>query len=172
MNRHIIIPSLVFFAVALLVSCAPQRTAFDVQAVRQSIESTNAKLAAEYVSGDTAAILSHYTDDVTVCVPGFPMHQGKKSYGEFLGSMPQMGVKITGMTFATVSVSGSGDYAYEVGTYVSQIMVGGEKSETDRGKYVAVWKQHTDGTWKIQADIWNSDQPPMMPSPEPEKKKK
>jgi ketosteroid isomerase-like protein len=29
----------------------------------------------------------------------------------------------------------------------------------DRGKYLAVWKKQADGSWKIEADMWNSDLP-------------
>jgi ketosteroid isomerase-like protein len=27
----------------------------------------------------------------------------------------------------------------------------------DNGKYLAVWKKQADGSWKAEADTWNSD---------------
>src|SRR6266702_2067927 len=31
------------------------------------------------------------------------------------------------------------------------------KASSDRGKYLAVWKKQADGSWKAEADTWNSD---------------
>jgi ketosteroid isomerase-like protein len=33
------------------------------------------------------------------------------------------------------------------------------KPVTDRGKYVTIWKKQADGSWKVIADIFNSDLP-------------
>jgi len=31
------------------------------------------------------------------------------------------------------------------------------KTTTDGGKYLSVWKKQADGSWKTEANSWNSD---------------
>jgi hypothetical protein len=57
-----------------------------------------------------------------------------------------------------VEVARSGDLAWSTGTYTQSSSLSGTPS-TDHGKYVAVWKKQQDGSWKVQADIFNSDLP-------------
>jgi ketosteroid isomerase-like protein len=35
----------------------------------------------------------------------------------------------------------------------------GKKPVTDKGKYVTVFRKQADGTWKVVADVTNSDLP-------------
>ena len=37
--------------------------------------------------------------------------------------------------------------------------VGGQKLAEDVGKGIHVYRRQTDGTWKLQMDVWNSDRP-------------
>jgi hypothetical protein len=39
----------------------------------------------------------------------------------------------------------------------------------DQGKYVALWREQADGTWKLSAETWNTDMP--MPAMEKSTKK-
>ena len=42
----------------------------------------------------------------------------------------------------------------------------------DAGKYIALWRQQADGTWKVHAETWNTDTPaPPMAKEEKGKKK-
>ena len=56
----------------------------------------------------------------------------------------------------TLEVQGSGDFAYEVGTYTLSGKRQGD--HTDRGKYIVIWKNE-DGQWKLHRDIFNTDLP-------------
>jgi len=58
-----------------------------------------------------------------------------------------------------VEVAKSGDLACVSGTYDETMTDASGKSLKDHGKYVEVWKKQADGTWKVVADIWNSDLP-------------
>jgi ketosteroid isomerase-like protein len=43
----------------------------------------------------------------------------------------------------------------------------------DKGKYIALWRQQADGSWKVHAETWNTDTPaPQPPAPKEEKGKK
>ena len=58
-----------------------------------------------------------------------------------------------------VEVATSGDLAYVSGTYEERMTDASGKTVNDRGKYLEVWEKQADGTWKVVADIWNSDLP-------------
>jgi len=58
-----------------------------------------------------------------------------------------------------VEVAKSGDLACVSGTYEETMADANGKSVKDHGKYVEVWEKQANGTWKVVADIWNSDLP-------------
>jgi ketosteroid isomerase-like protein len=64
----------------------------------------------------------------------------------------------------------SGDFAYDIGTYQLTMNDPQGKPNSDRGKYMVVWKKQADGKWKAVGDMFSSDLP-LPPAP-PEKKKK
>ncbi len=43
-----------------------------------------------------------------------------------------------------------------------------ERSVSDTGKYVEIWRKEPDGSWLIDQVIRNSDLPLVAPEPEPE----
>ncbi|HKT52350.1 MAG TPA: DUF4440 domain-containing protein [Candidatus Angelobacter sp.] len=58
-------------------------------------------------------------------------------------------------------VSRSSDLGYTQGTYELSFRDSGGKQVSDKGKYVTVWKRQQDKSWKVVADIFNSDLPPV-----------
>jgi ketosteroid isomerase-like protein len=56
--------------------------------------------------------------------------------------------------------SKGGDFVYTIGTYSMTVSNPKDKKPiTDRGKYLTVFKKQPDGTWKMVADMINSDLP-------------
>ncbi len=58
-----------------------------------------------------------------------------------------------------MEVANSGDLAYVSGTFEETATDASGRPVKDHGKYVEVFKKQADGTWKVVADIWNSDLP-------------
>ena len=59
-----------------------------------------------------------------------------------------------------VESADSGDMVYVLGSYTMTTKPAkGKKGNPviDHGKYMAVWKKQADGSWKAEADTWNSD---------------
>jgi ketosteroid isomerase-like protein len=69
-----------------------------------------------------------------------------------------------------VEVAQGGDLAYVSGTYEETMTDASGQSVKDHGKYVEIFKKQADGTWKVVADIWNSDLPASAPAA-PERKR-
>lgn len=55
-----------------------------------------------------------------------------------------------------IVVAKSGDLAWEVGTFELKLNDAQSNPMTIPGKYVVTWKK-LDGTWKVTADIFNTD---------------
>ena len=56
-----------------------------------------------------------------------------------------------------IEVAQSKDIAFDVGTFELKLDNEQGVSMSIPGKYVVVWKKQKDGTWKAEADIFNTD---------------
>lgn len=128
-----------------------KETSFDLTQARQAIETTNKKMSAAMVSGDSATIVNLYHTDAKV-YPSNMAAGDRVSMGAMTASMPAMGVKK--FNLATSEVSGNADQLVETGTWEM-----GDSTKTwDKGNFMVVWKMEN-GEWKLWRDIWNSSNP-------------
>lgn len=142
----------------VLLSCAPPVTEeMDVDQVRKAIEEANLKFGEAVRLGDATALADLYTEDATLLPPDSDMIQGKQGIEAFWNGGLKMGIKDAVLT--TVDVSGSGDLAYEIGKFTLTVQPEGQEPIEQKGKYVVVWKQTADGSWKLHVDIFNSSMP-------------
>jgi ketosteroid isomerase-like protein len=101
-----------------------------------------------------------YTDDV-ISMPSYePMMKGKNALMEAHKRNHEAGFKMNDMTLKTMEVWSSGDLAYEVGTYTIDMTIPEMGSMKDNGKYLTVWEKQDDGSWKVKAETWNTDNNP------------
>lgn len=141
-----------------LFSCAkPVSKELDLAQVRKSIEEVNAKFVEAFKQGDATAVAALYTEDATLLPPNSDLVQGKEGIQQFWNGAMQMGV--TDVSLTIVDLNGSGNLVYEIGRYSLTIQPEGQEVMKDSGKYIVVWKQQEDGTWKLHADIWNTSMP-------------
>lgn len=147
---------------ALADTSAPAAAqAADAGAVRQTIESANARFLDALKRGDTTAAVSNYADDAIVMMPNEGSWRGRDGVrGGFAGFLSQLSVKDAKLNTENVMVGG--DLAVETGTFEWTLLPKGGKEIKDKGKYMTVWKRNSDGSWKIVRDINNSDLPAKM----------
>jgi uncharacterized protein (TIGR02246 family) len=129
----------------------------DSVTLRTAIEKQNAKFTAAYNRADAAGVAALYTENAVTQPPNSEAVRGREDIQRFMQDGFAVGLKDLDLT--TVSVEGSGDTAYEIGTYTIKNAPRGKAAMTDSGKYMAVWKRGADGEWKLYADIWNSSLP-------------
>ena len=91
--------------------------------------------------------------------PGVPVQHGRGELGANFAKRQQE-VKVSDMKASTASVDVAGDYAIETGSYELTFTPKGGKPMHDKGNYLMVWKNQSDGSWKIYRDINYSDGPP------------
>ena len=113
---------------------------------------------------DLDRYISFYADDAILLWPGAPMITGRAAIRKFMQvffSVPDFS-----LSFETVhaEVSLAGDFAYTCGTNnVTLVDLNGKRIK-DSGKYLTVYKKQSGGTWKVVADMGNSDLPALVPA--------
>jgi uncharacterized protein (TIGR02246 family) len=112
---------------------------------------------------DLDRYVSSYADDAVLLWPGAPMVTGRAAIREFMRvflSMPDFSLSFV---TAQVKVSRAGDFAYTYGTNKVTLVDPNGKKMKDSGKYLTVYRKQSDGTWKVVADMGNSDLPAPVP---------
>ncbi len=141
---------------ALLVSAACQKKAgFDLAQARRAITEGNTRFTEAVRQGDAAAMAALYTEDATLLPPDSNTITGKSAIETFWQGGLTAGIKDIILT--SVSISGGGDLAYEIGTFFSKIQTEGQEPVEQKGKYVVVWQKDPVGEWKLHVDIWNNN---------------
>jgi len=154
MTRSLLFTGLFVLALGLGCSGAARvDLAGEARAVRARSE---AWLAAD-TARDIERAVDFYADDAVELAANTPLVVGKDAIRRWYGTwLPQPNLSLTFAT-SSVDVSTAGDVAWERGTYEFTSVTPKGKS-VDTGKYLTVWKK-VGGTWKVAADMANSDQP-------------
>lgn len=126
--------------------------AFNLDMVRQEINTMNQAYGQAFVKGDSAALVDMYHSEAMIFPPNMAMTKMRTDVGKMASGNPAAGVQ--SMQLTTTDVVGGPELVVESGTY----QMTGANNMSDRGKYMVVWKQEN-GKWKIYRDIWNSDMP-------------
>ena len=127
----------------------------DMSADEQTIRALGQKWLAAVRAKDAVASAGFYASDGVMLNADAPIAQGSAAITAAWQRLLSM--KNVSLTFAStqLTVSNSGDMAYDVGTY--ELSFDGDKGTMkDLGKYVTVWRK-VGGEWKVAADIGNSD---------------
>ena len=123
--------------------------------VRDSIEATIKTLVESLNGGDAAGVAAHYTDDAALLPPNAARIDGREGIQGVWQGLIDANVRDVAMTTQEVDVFG--EVANEVGTITATAPSKDGGRAQLAGKYVAVWKRGTEGTWQLHRDIWNFD---------------
>ena len=130
--------------------------AADEAAIRDADAASLRAIAARQVD----ATLSYYDEGASLLMPNAPIVTGRdgiRKAWEPMFAIP--GFRLEPKT-TKVEVARSGDLAYAQGSYQFTAFDPKGGPVNDRGKFVVVWKKQPGSTWRIAADIWNSDMQP------------
>ncbi len=123
--------------------------------VKSEIDAANAKWAAAFNKGDATAVAQFYTEQATVLPPGAPMAKGRSAIQAFWQSTIQAGYK--NITLKALQVDQFGSAAREIGAFTLDAPNPQKQMVHVEGKYVVLWRR-TGGSWKLDTDIWNTNQ--------------
>ena len=142
-------------AVAVLAACAPppgpaELSAEDLEAIEAVTSSWSEAMNAK----DWDALAALYTEDAVMMAPDAPAIEGRAAIREFFVAFPP----VESIQLDALDVDGRGDLAFVRGTYI-MTLVSEEGPVEDVGKYLEIRRREADGTWRLYADIFNSDLP-------------
>lgn len=124
----------------------------------QALRDLDAQWSNAGAAKDLDKTISYYSDDAIVMPPNAAAATTKEAIRKTWKDV--FDVTVSGSWKATnVKVANSDDMAYVSGTYEFTMNGPSGKPETDKGKYVEVWKKQAGGKWTCEVDIWNSDLP-------------
>ncbi len=125
--------------------------------LKAAIGAANRQFSEAVAKGDAAACGALYTATARALPPNAPAVEGRDAITKMWGGLLASGIRSLALT--AVEVTGAGDAAQEVGTYVLKTPDG---TVADEGKYVVLWKKEG-GRWRLHRDIWNSNAPAAKP---------
>jgi uncharacterized protein (TIGR02246 family) len=157
-TRYQVVLAIVSF---LTIACAesapsPRDTSGDEAELRRLQDSELAALG----SGDIAAMLANYTDDVVMMAPDAAMVKGTAELRAMMeGMLKEM--TVTGK-YDTADVQLVGDVAIVryTGEMTTTPKAAGAASVTHKIKGLHMYRRQPDGSWKIAQDVWNNDPAP------------
>ncbi len=127
--------------------------------IEQAIRDLDSQWSAAAGSKELDKIVSYYADNALVMPPNdaaVTSKDGIRSAWKEMLALPGFSIS---WKATKVEAAQSGDLAYSSGTYDMTLNDASGKPAPDHGKYLEIWKKQADGTWKVVADIWNSDLP-------------
>jgi ketosteroid isomerase-like protein len=162
--------SLVLFSCSALLSFAFVGTvaAGDTK-IEQALRDLDAQWSKDAGAKDLDKTVSYYAESAVVMPPNAPSAKTRETIRSAWKEMLTTPGSAISWKATKVEVAKSGDLACVSGTYEETMTDAIGKSVKDHGKYVEVWEKQADGTWKVVADIWNSDLPANAPAPSEKK---
>ena len=125
----------------------------------QALRETDVAWSKIGAAKDLDRMMSFFTDDASELPPNAPVATGKAAIRTLWSQLFATPGFALSWQPTKAEVSRGGDLGYTIGTYELSMTDTTGKPVTDRGKYVTVWKKQKDGTWKVVADMFNSNLP-------------
>jgi uncharacterized protein (TIGR02246 family) len=113
-------------------------------------------------SGDTAGWLAQYDAEGIQMRPDNPA-RGRPELDAFVAKSwkARMDAFDTKMSVTPLEITVAGPWAYSRGVYTQDMTAKATKQATHfEGKFLTIFKQQSDGSWKIYRDCFNSNLPP------------
>ena len=125
-------------------------------AKKQAFKNSDSAYAKAFNAGDAAKVAAIYRKDAIFMMPETPAYKGTKGVEALNQGMIDAGWR--NIKFKSIKSGSDGDLAFNVGN-VSMDQPSGSGTTRVKGKYLDVYQRQRDGSWKIIANMYNSDKP-------------
>lgn len=136
----------------------------DKAELQKIVQSMNDEMAEMMISGDQETIWGYYSKDV-ISMPSYqPMTKGLEACMKSSEQMMASGMEITAFKSTNTDLLLSDNLVVDIGTYeiTMNIPMMGDQPWSDNGKYMTIWEMQDDGSLKVVAETWNTDNNPWM----------
>lgn len=125
-----------------------------------AIEQLHARDMRAVLAGDTATLMSLWTDDIVAIAPGRPVTVGRTRNAEALrrDMATSRGAAPIEYVLAFDAVEVYGDLAVEWGTYRGRARLAGAEVAY-HGKVMRVLRRERDGAWRVARTMFTQEQP-------------
>lgn len=124
----------------------------------QAIASTHRRFAEALSSGEHEALPQFFTAGTLLLPSGKPLVRGQVDVVAFWTAATGDPQRRLHSVFSTEDWLVEGEVVIESGRAEISVVEAGEVRAVNHGKYLVVWKQDR-GRWRIDRDIFNSDDP-------------
>jgi len=155
---------LVVVVLSLATACQNQMAQDTRAADENALKTLDSEWSKAAGAKDVDKIVSYYSDDAIVLPQNSPPITSKEQIRAMWKSMLGAPGFSGGWNVTKVDVARSGDLAYVTGSYEMTENDANGKPQTDRGKYVEVWKKQADGSWKCVVDMFSTNLPAASPA--------
>jgi uncharacterized protein (TIGR02246 family) len=121
----------------------------------EGVAATNARFEAAFRQGDAAGLAKLYTADAILMAPNYGRIKGRRAIEGLWQRFFDAGV--SDIDVDTLELAVAETQASEVGTFSLTAPDGEGGRVTGKGKYIILWRQDGDGTWRLNRHIWNND---------------
>ena len=125
--------------------------------IEQQIKDSDDKFAEAFNRGDLDALVALHADDALLLSPDTPMERGSEAVRSGFEELLDAGWK--NISFTSVEIGSQGELAYHVGKFTVDVTAGNGESREIKGKYLDIYKLHSDGAMKIHVTSFNYDEP-------------
>jgi uncharacterized protein (TIGR02246 family) len=150
-----------WMAILVLAGCSTQPPAPQIDLTNERTALMDADQAWSATVNDVDKFLSFFADDAAFLPSGMPIAQGQDAIRAAATQILALPGFSLSWKASKADVSSTADLGYTIGTYELTVNSAEGKPETTVGKYCTVWKKQADGQWKVVADCFNADGPPM-----------
>lgn len=153
--KHVLI--VMAFSPLLTAACAPADRS-DPAADRQAIAAVTAQTQAAENAGSVEQMQGHFADDLVMMGPNMPAVAGADSVAAAMRAFFE--TFTMQIEYSNQEIVVLGDWAFDRGTYRQTLTPkSGGDPVPQSGKYLWLYRRHSDGSWKQSRVIWNSSEP-------------
>ena len=151
------------FILLMLIITSSVLYSQDDSDLKAKFNAMNKEFVEMMIAGDHQGMIKWYADDI-ISMPSYqPILRGIEAVKKSGEMQEKSGVKVTAFTLETTDVIEAGIYFVEIGAYTITMQIPGmDMPWTDNGKYLTVWEVQDDGSYKMKAETWNTDNNPWM----------
>jgi len=146
---------LVALLLIAIVSCNNKRV--DTKAEEEKIKYNLDDWEKIGATGDIDKILTYWSDDAMLMIPGLPTIKGKDAIRKMIEGSKGSAPKMSWDSPSSINVSESGDLAYVITKNHITMTDSLGHSMTQDNKALLIWKKQADKSWKESLVIFNAE---------------